>query len=392
MSEINFSLLQPVDVGALTQQGFATGMAMVKHAQTQNALKGYLANPDDPQAYNALAAYDPDAAASIQRQQMLRRREAAQVAEQQRRASIGAQYASGDATGARTAAIGAGDFDLAEQFSKLDGAHLKKIHDGWSSAAGLAYRMRGLASNEERQAYWQQNRPLLESQGVPPEVLDKVDPTNIAQLDGIISQAQTIAEQIAAAKPQIVATPEGGGVAGYFPQTGEMRTLVAPNAGDHPFGAPVSGGASNIEAKNNPGALRKPGSMEFQTFASPEAGIAAQHAQLGRYLGRGINNISSIIETYAPRKSHGGDNTDAQVDNYKSYVAHRTGIDPTQPISPEQVPVVASAMREFETGHKAKITISHDADAIRSAAQRAIAAGADPQKVKERAAAQGVNL
>jgi hypothetical protein len=59
MSEINFSLLNPVDVGALTQQGFATGAAIVKHVQTQNALHNFVSNPDDPQAYNALAAFDP---------------------------------------------------------------------------------------------------------------------------------------------------------------------------------------------------------------------------------------------------------------------------------------------------------------------------------------------
>jgi hypothetical protein len=72
MSEINFGLLQPVDVGALTQQGFSTGMAMVKQVQTKNALRAYLDNPDNPQAYNALAAFDPAAAATIQTQQMSR--------------------------------------------------------------------------------------------------------------------------------------------------------------------------------------------------------------------------------------------------------------------------------------------------------------------------------
>jgi hypothetical protein len=74
MPEINFGLLQPVDVGALTQQGFSTGMAMVKHVQTKNALRSYLDNPDDPQAYNALAAYDPSAAATLQNQQLARRK------------------------------------------------------------------------------------------------------------------------------------------------------------------------------------------------------------------------------------------------------------------------------------------------------------------------------
>ena len=38
MSEINWSILQPVDTGAQVQQGFATGMALVKGQQTKAAL------------------------------------------------------------------------------------------------------------------------------------------------------------------------------------------------------------------------------------------------------------------------------------------------------------------------------------------------------------------
>lgn len=196
MAEINFALLQPVDVGALTMQGFQTGAAMVKHAQTQNALKGYLANPDDPQAYNALAAYDPGTAASIQRQQILRRREEAQVAEQQRRASIGAQYASGDAAGARTAAIGAGDFDLAEQFGKLDDAQRQRSAEFWKNAGPVAYRLKQTADPQQRQALWEQARPILEAQGADPATLNKFDPTNDAQLDAAITTSQTVAQLI----------------------------------------------------------------------------------------------------------------------------------------------------------------------------------------------------
>jgi hypothetical protein len=38
---------------------------------------------------------------------------------------------------------------------------------------------------------------------------------------------------------------------------------------------------------NNPGALRVPGSMQFQRFASPQEGVQAQEALLGRYMDRG---------------------------------------------------------------------------------------------------------
>ena len=108
-----------------------------------------------------------------------------------------------------------------------------------------------------------------------------------------------------------------------------------------------------IEQQNNPGALRKPGSSEFQRFNTPQQGIQAQESLLHRrYLGKGLNTVSSIVETYAPRQARGGDNTDAQVNNYIGYVSHRLGVDPTHPINPSQVSALAAAMREFETGKR----------------------------------------
>ena len=92
--------------------------------------------------------------------------------------------------------------------------------------------------------------------------------------------------------------------------------------------------------------------MEFQKFDSPEAGAQAQVAQLQRYHARGLNNLSSIIETYAPRKSRGGDNTDAQVNNYISYVARRLNVNARDTLSPVSIPRIAQAMREFETGKR----------------------------------------
>jgi hypothetical protein len=90
--------------------------------------------------------------------------------------------------------------------------------------------------------------------------------------------------------------------------------------------------------------------MRFQTFTSPEEGIRAQEALLGRYMGRGLRNVSSIVETYAPRKSRGGDNTDEQVNNYIAYVARRIGVNPNDALAAAMLPRLAQAMREFETG------------------------------------------
>lgn len=92
--------------------------------------------------------------------------------------------------------------------------------------------------------------------------------------------------------------------------------------------------------------------MQFQHFSSPQEGIQAQEAQLGRYMGRGLNNVSSIVETYAPRRSRGGDNSDASVNNYIGYVSKRLGVNPQDALSPSILPRLGQAMREFETGKK----------------------------------------
>jgi len=104
--------------------------------------------------------------------------------------------------------------------------------------------------------------------------------------------------------------------------------------------------------RNNPGALRVPGSMQFQSFDTPQQGIAAQEALLGRYFNRGHNTVRSVIETYAPRESRGGDNTDQQVNNYIAYVSRRLGVNPDQPLN--DVGSLGQAMREFETGKRGR--------------------------------------
>lgn len=92
--------------------------------------------------------------------------------------------------------------------------------------------------------------------------------------------------------------------------------------------------------------------MEFQRFDTPEQGIQAQVGLLGRYHQRGLRDVASIIERYAPRASRGGDNTDEQVNNYIGYVARRLGVNPRDALSPAVIPRLAAAMREFETGRR----------------------------------------
>ena len=160
-----------------------------------------------------------------------------------------------------------------------------------------------------------------------------------------------------------VKAPEGityvkddqGNVYGMPTKTGGGVSTPAP------AGSPGRGGPVANALKTNPGALKDGAfaksqrgyagaSGGFATFKTPEDGIAAQENLLrGSYVNKGFNTIDKIINRYAPP---GKENSAASVKNYKDYVARQSGIDINAPISAAQIPAVAKAMREFETGNK----------------------------------------
>jgi hypothetical protein len=191
--------------------------------------------------------------------------------------------------------------------------------------------------------------------------------------------AQEFQKQTTGAEERIVAMPKyGRGAATEVPgsriQAAEGMQYVRDDQGNvfampkekpgsfgtplPTAGAPGKGGVA-AALQTNPGALKdgsfarsQPGyagaSAGFATFDTPQAGIAAQENLLrGSYVNKGFNTIDKIINRYAPQ---GPENSAASVSNYKKYVARQTGIDMSAPISANQIPAVAKAMREFETG------------------------------------------
>jgi len=165
-------------------------------------------------------------------------------------------------------------------------------------------------------------------------------------------------------KPTVV-NVEGVGPVIVDPNSGQGFAVSAGAPGG--YKPPVVGGPRGEPAKGsvaaalqtNPGAIKdsafarsQPGyagaSGGFATFTTPQAGVAAQENLLrSSYVGKGFNTINKIINRYAPQ---GPENSAASVNNYKAYVARQTGIDMNAPIAANQIPVVAKAMREFETG------------------------------------------
>jgi hypothetical protein len=170
-------------------------------------------------------------------------------------------------------------------------------------------------------------------------------------------------------KPTVVNTDELGPIIvdpntgrGYPVSAGAIGGYTAPGVGGPrgvAGGAPARGSVA-AALQTNPGAIKdgafarsQPGyagaSGGFATFDTPQAGIAAQENLLrGSYVNKGFNTIDKIINRYAPQ---GPENSAASVSNYKKYVAQKAGVDINAPITAAQIPVVARAMREFETGN-----------------------------------------
>jgi hypothetical protein len=88
-------------------------------------------------------------------------------------------------------------------------------------------------------ASWQQAKAIAAQAGVDvSEVPDHYDPQYV---QGIVGLADALAPQTPH-NGQLVPFTPGGGVARINPQTGQLETLVIPNAGDHAAGAPASTG------------------------------------------------------------------------------------------------------------------------------------------------------
>lgn len=134
----------------------------------------------------------------------------------------------------------------------------------------------------------------------------------------------------------------------------EGQTRFEPGA----VGGGSSGGASRGERNGNPGNIKdgpwaqaQPGYIGSDgTFAkfAPGAGAAAQERLLAEnYVAKGFDTPAKIVNRYAPA----GENSGASMSNYIGYISRKLGIGANDQITQAQVPALAQAMREFETGN-----------------------------------------
>lgn len=203
MSGIAWNLLQPVDVGAQVQQGFGTGMALVKGAQTRSALGNYLSNPDDPQAFGALAYLDPQAAQGAQRQHMMRQQQTAMQQSQERAQRLGS-LAVTDPRAARNQALGEGDLAAAKALSDLGDEQKKNIVEG-----GKIIRRINPQNDED----WQKALEIARSAGI--DIRNAPQQYDEAFARNIVAAADALDPEKEAASPSSVREYEYARQQGY---------------------------------------------------------------------------------------------------------------------------------------------------------------------------------
>lgn len=180
---VNWAIgLQQGNAGDAFAGAFKQGMADNRQNMARSAMAALVANPKNVRALQALASVDPQAAQQFQQQQQ----QAALAGLDQHRDNIvkGAQ--------------------LIRQMQPKDDA-------SWQQVLQVAHQA-GIDTSE-----------------VPPHF----DPQYV---QGVVQLADTFAPQ---PNGQLVPFTDGGGVARMNPQTHQLETLVMPNPGGHPAGAPA---------------------------------------------------------------------------------------------------------------------------------------------------------
>jgi hypothetical protein len=264
---------QPVDIAGNFARGFQVGQALMDKFHERNALAALAQTPNDPAALATLYQVNPTLGAHFEERGQ-------QLATAQRRAAIGTEYAT-DPAGARQAAVASGDFDLADQLSKLDDTKQKQAVDFWQKAGPIAYALKQKTDPAQRLALWQQAKPILQSEGVDTTALNQFDPTNDAQLDAAITMSQKVSDLINQGKIEWHAVPGDGG------------SMFATDTMGRPVGAnnPYANGAISASAPANDAAKLNP--AQAWQFIGPHEGGYSAHDGNGAPVNFGINQAAN---------------------------------------------------------------------------------------------------
>ena len=139
---------------------------------------------------------------------------------------------------------------------------------------------------------------------------------------------------------QVPPPPPGFVIQGAAPQQRQARASSQPRGIRNNNPGNIEDGSF---ARSLPGYAGSDG--RFAIFDSPDAGAQAKTGLLGSYVRRGFDTPAKIINRWAPPS----DNNPTPA--YAAYVARRAGVGVNDRVSPEQIPLIAQAISEFENGN-----------------------------------------
>jgi len=160
----------PVDIGARFNEGMERGRAMRIQGTQDSALAALAGDPTNQSALAGLTAVNP--ALGMQVQNMALQREQLTA-----RRGIGQQAARGDLSGARSAALGIGDFDSAKQLAAMSEDQRKQLGETATVLTPI-YRQLEEMPYEERKPFLASIAPRLAARGIPADVIAEYDPSD----------------------------------------------------------------------------------------------------------------------------------------------------------------------------------------------------------------------
>lgn len=267
-------------------------LAAFDEGQTRRAYSSLAENPNDPKARATLYRNDPRGAAMWERQQAeaQARQQEAQAKAREQQAAVVKQTAAilrqvkADPSKypmARQAAIQLGipAASIPEQYDPQWVGQQDMIYSAFEKDGGQS--LTTLAQNV--------------MMTLPPEQRDPNSPVFVEAFNKAFIAEQT----------KTIPYTQGGGVAGYNPYTGQTNTIIAPNPGDKPTGAPVGAGPK-------PGAVVggfrfKGGNPNDRSSWEPATGGASGNAG-GNFRPVGIpgERVTSTRRSPAHNKAVGG--------------------------------------------------------------------------------------
>lgn len=287
---------------------------------------------------------------------------------QAERERLGSYFSNPDTTAARRQALQAGDIDVATQIGKLDDETHKRATEEAKAVAPAAYQALKLPY-EQRKAYLRSIAPQLTQVGFSADEIEAFDPSDAA-LNGILQVTQTLEQARSQDEWKYVTRQDG--------------SQYAVDAFGRPVGDPTGRSSPGGGLTEPPAPAGAPGEFQFTPVEGAVMTSGLRTPEHNREVGGVANSyhLTGQARDFVPPPGMSMDELHAKL----------TQLNPGLDVINEGDHVHIEPKPGGQAGPSLPSNPVAKAEAIRAQAHEAIAAGADPEAVRARAASMGVSL